>query len=54
MRNAQFWNKLIRIAYKRVGGLHFFAIGRITISISVSKSIETRMNEIRNSVLECV
>lgn len=37
MRNASFWARPIRFNYKRVGGLHFVALGRITISWSVSR-----------------
>lgn len=40
MRNAQFWNSMIRVAYRRVGGLHFLALGRVTVSWSVSRLVE--------------
>lgn len=36
MRNAAFWHAPIRFAYKKVGGLHFIALGHITISWSVT------------------
>lgn len=38
MRDLLFWAKPIRFAYRRVGGLHFIAIGRITISWSIGKA----------------
>lgn len=41
MRDAAFWARAIRIAYRKVGGLHFFAIGRITVSVSVSREART-------------
>ena len=40
MRNAAFWRAAVRLAYRRVGGLHFIALGRITISWSVSRQLE--------------
>lgn len=36
MRNRQFWSKAIRFSYRKVGGVHFIALGRITFSWSVS------------------
>lgn len=35
MRDAAFWNRAFRVAYRRVGGLHFLALGRLTVSWSV-------------------
>ncbi len=37
MRSTAFWNQMVRIAYRRVGGLHFLALGRVTLSWSVSR-----------------
>lgn len=39
MRNQSFWAQTLRFAYRKVGGLHFVALGRITISFSVSKTL---------------
>ncbi len=40
MHNASFWNAAIRFRYRKVGGLHFFAIGLLTLSFSISKKRE--------------
>lgn len=49
MRDAAFWRKIIRLAYRKVGGLHFIAIGRITISLSVMRPMAADSADIINN-----